>query len=312
MPITAHVYQLYVAATPEQVWMAITDSAWTSRYLYGASFAEPPARGRRYVMVTGADRQPAVDGLVQEMQPPAEGRPGRFVQSWHVLYDAALAEEPASRVEWTIEAAGEGLTRVRLVHGDLALSPLTWANVKDGWVWILNGMKSLLETGHPLPRVIDEPEESAAPEADWHRAQGVEANNSLWELFAKADRTDDDVEEMLRRAYAAAYHWQRAGGALPENEARADYMIAKALLYSGQPAAALRSADRCLAVCRDHDLTDFDLAYAYEARARALRALGREQEAAEAWAAARAVPIAEQEDRDIVDADFADYEALAR
>jgi hypothetical protein len=137
-----------------------------------------------------------------------------------VLYDAALAEEPPSRVEWTIEAAGDGLTRIRLVHGDLALSPLTWANVKDGWVWILNGMKSLLETGHPLPRVIDEPEESAAPEADWHRAQGVEANNSLWELFAKADRTDDDVEEMLRGAYAAAYHWQRASGAGPENEAR--------------------------------------------------------------------------------------------
>jgi uncharacterized protein YndB with AHSA1/START domain len=161
MPITAHVYQLYVAATPEQVWTAITDSAWTSRYLYGASFAEPPAQGRRYLMVTGADRQPAVDGVVQQMQPPAEGRPGRFVQTWHVLYDAALAEEPPSRVEWTIEAAGDGLTRIRLVHGDLALSPLTWANVKDGWVWILNGMKSLLETGHPLPRVIDEPEESA-------------------------------------------------------------------------------------------------------------------------------------------------------
>ena len=153
MPITAHVYQLYVAATPEQVWTAITDSAWTSRYLYGASFAEPPERGRRYLMLTGGDR-PAVDGVVEEMQRPRDGQPGRFVQTWHVLYDAALAEEPASRVEWTVEAAGEGLTRVRLVHGDLALSPLTWANVKDGWVWILNGMKSVLETGKQLPPVV--------------------------------------------------------------------------------------------------------------------------------------------------------------
>jgi uncharacterized protein YndB with AHSA1/START domain len=311
MPITAHVYQLYVAATPEQVWTAITDSAWTSRYLYGASFAEPPERGRRYLMLTGGDR-PAVDGVVEEMQPPADGQPGRFVQTWHVLYDAALAEEPAGRVEWTVEAAGEGLTRVRLVHGDLALSPLTWANVKDGWVWILNGMKSLLETGKQLPPVADDQDSAEAAEPDWHRAQGIEANNSLWELFDKADRTDANVEEMLRRAYAAAYHWQRAGGAGPQNEARADYMIAKALLFSGQPEAALRSADRCLAVCRDHGLTDFDLAYAHEARARALRALGREQEAAQAWAAATAVPIAEQDDRDIVAADFKDFEAVAR
>jgi uncharacterized protein YndB with AHSA1/START domain len=311
MPITAHVYQLYIAATPEQVWTAITDSAWTSRYFHKTSFAEPLERGRRYLMVIDGDR-PAVDGVVEELQPPADGRPGRLVQTWHVLYDAAQAEEPPSRVEWTVEAAGEGLTRVRLVHGDLALSPLTWANVKDGWVWILDGLKSLLETGRQLPPVVDDQDAAEAAEPDWHRAQGIEANNSLWELFAKADRTEDDIEEMLRRAYAAAYHWQRAGGAGPENEARGNYMIAKALLFSGQPEAALRSADRCLAVCRDHDLTDFDLAYAHEARARALRALGRESEAAKAWAAATAVPIADQEDRDILDGDFADYETVAR
>jgi uncharacterized protein YndB with AHSA1/START domain len=311
MPITAHVYQLYVAATPEQVWTAITDSAWTSRYLYGASFAEPPERGRQYLMLTAGDH-PAVDGVVEEMQPPAAGQPGRFVQTWHVLYDAALAEEPPGRVEWTIEAAGDGLTRVRLVHGDLALSPLTWANVKDGWVWILDGMKSLLESGKQLPPVTDDQDSADVAEPDWHRAQGIEANNSLWELFANADPSDDDVEEMLRRAYAAAYHWQRASGAGPQNEARADYMIAKALLFSGQPEAALRSANRCLAVCGEHGLTDFDLAYAHEARARALRALGREQEATEAWAAATAVPIAEQDDRDIVAADFKDFEPATR
>ena len=59
-------------------------------------------------------------------------------------------------MEWTVERAGEGLTRVRLVHGNLEQSPLTWQNVKDGWVWILNSMKTLLETGHPLPRVRDD------------------------------------------------------------------------------------------------------------------------------------------------------------
>ena len=58
-------------------------------------------------------------------------------------------------MEWTVENVGEGLTRVRLVHGNLDQSPLTWENVKDGWVWILDGMKTLLETGHPLPRVRD-------------------------------------------------------------------------------------------------------------------------------------------------------------
>jgi uncharacterized protein YndB with AHSA1/START domain len=307
MPITAHVYQIYIAATPDQVWSAITESEWTRQYLHGTSFVEPPAPGSPYRTVT-RDGRPAIDGVIEEMQRPAKGRSGRFVQTWHILYDAAMAEEPPGRVEWTIEPAGDGLTRVRLVHGDLARSPLTWANVKNGWVWILDSMKSLLETGRPLPRVsvVNEPTEEVT-DADWHRAQAVEANNSVWELFDKPSRSEVDQEEMIRRAYAAAYHWQRARNATPENAARADYMIAKALLLSGQPLAALRSAERCLATCVKHGLTDFDLAYAQEARARALRALGREAEAAEAWAAATSIPIAGLQDREILQADFADY-----
>jgi hypothetical protein len=75
---------------------------------------------------------------------------------------------------------------------------------------------------------------------------------------------------MLRRAYAAAYHWRRAARSGPENEARASYLIAKALLRAGLPEASLRSADRCLGTCNEHKLVDFDLAYAHESRARAL------------------------------------------
>jgi hypothetical protein len=68
-----------------------------------------------------------------------------------VLYDAALAAEAPGRVEWTVERVGERLTRVRLVHGDLASSPLTWAHVEDGWVWVIDALKTLLETGRTLP-----------------------------------------------------------------------------------------------------------------------------------------------------------------
>ena len=147
---TAHVYQIYIAATPEEVWRAITDSDWTRKYFHHTSFVEPPVAGVAYRTVS-MDGRDAVEGTIEEMTPPTPGRPGRFVQTWHVLYDAALAAEPPGRVEWTIEGVGEGLTRVRLVHGDLAHSPLTWAHVKDGWVWIIDALKTLLETGRPLP-----------------------------------------------------------------------------------------------------------------------------------------------------------------
>jgi uncharacterized protein YndB with AHSA1/START domain len=154
MSLPAHVYQIYIAATPEQVWAAITESEWTKRYFHATEFIEPPQLGKPYLTVV--DGRAAVDGMIEEMQPPAGKRAGRFVHTWHTRYDAELEHEPPSRVEWTVESAGEGLTRLRLVHDNLEQSPLTWENVKDGWVWILDNMKTLLETGHALPRVRDD------------------------------------------------------------------------------------------------------------------------------------------------------------
>ncbi len=122
MSITAHVYQIHIAADAATVWLAITQSEWTREYFHGTTYAEGPAPGARYRTVT-ADGGDAIDGIVEEMTPPAAGVPGRFVQTWHVLYDAAMAQEPPSRVEWTVEQVGDGLTRVRLVHGDLAAQP---------------------------------------------------------------------------------------------------------------------------------------------------------------------------------------------
>lgn len=304
MAITTHVYQIYIASDADRVWTAITDSDWTRRYFHSTSFVEPPRAGQPYRTV-GANGADAVEGQVEEMTPPTGSDPGRFVQTWRVLYDAELAAEPPSRVEWTIEQVGEGLTRVRLVHGDLAASPLTWANVKDGWVFILDGLKTVLETGHSLPPVTAEATAPQPPAADWHRRQGVEANNSVWDLLT-ADRSPEEDEELLRRAYAAAYHWQRTPSAGPANEARAAYMISRALVATGQPERGLVSAEQCLALCDGHGIADFDLAYAHEARARALAALGRPDEAAAAMAAARAVPIHDPEDLAVVEKDFAD------
>ena len=309
MSLTAHVYQIHINADADQVWAAITQSEWKKRYFHGTSYAEGPTPGARYRTVK-ADGSDAVDGVVEEMTPPADGAAGRFVQTWHVLYDAELAEEPPSRVEWTVEQVGEQLTRVRLVHGGLAFSPLTWANVKDGWVWVLDALKTVLETGRTLPRVTLEPEGSPTPtEADWHRRQGVEASNQAFDLLAaERDRAAD--EELLRVAYAASYHWARAEGSAPAHAVRADYLVSRALTATGQPERGLLSAERVLAGCREHGLADYDLAYAHEARARALHALGRPEAAAAAWSAARAVEVRDPEDRAIVEADFADLQPV--
>jgi hypothetical protein len=148
-------------------------------------------------------------------------------------------------------------------------------------------LKSLLETGAPLPpETIDRPEASQDPEGDWHRSQGITCNNSIWGLLA-AEPSDERDEELLRAAYASAFHWARAARRTPVNGVRADYMLGKAHLAAGLAERALHYAERTMAGCVEHGLIDFDLAYARDQRSgprcarshrRVTRSVGRRQE----------------------------------
>ena len=321
--MTPHIYQVFIRATPQQVWQAITDPTFTHRYFHGIAFTSTlePGSAFRHLAPTDPNNPTdstnptdptdpnnptdpqtvvAVDGTIEVADPPH-----RLVHTWHALYDPAMADEPHSRVEWLIDQAGPGLTRLRVEHSDLAFSPNTWQGVRDGWVWILDGLKTLLETGAPLP---DQTVQFAVPSddvaADWHRAQGIECNNGCWEMI-EADRNAANDEELLRRAYASAYHWQRAARRTPTNEVRALWMLAKAHLIVGGVQQSLHYANACMALTVAEGLADFDLAYAHECLARALRASGDHDRAALEWAAAKAVSVADPQDRAIVDADLA-------
>ncbi len=279
MAVTRHIYQIYLRATPEEVWCAITDPEWVARVFGHLKIASN-------IEISEA--------------------PTRLVQTWQVLSDAGAASEQPSRVEWQITEAGDGLTRLRLEHGDLAFSPITWSIANDDWPWTLSNLKSVLETGKSLPR-RPQALDTKAPDAEgeWHRAQAVVCNNTTKEVLA-AEPTADNIEEMLRRAYAAAYHWQRAARRIPANEARARWMLSKVHLASGRAEVALEYADGCLRQCEQHGLEDWDLAYAHDARARALHHLGRKEESDVAAARALSVVIADPEDLAIVEESFAE------
>jgi uncharacterized protein YndB with AHSA1/START domain len=293
------VYEIFVHAPLERVWDALLDPEFTRQYFHGTTFVSDFRPGSRYRNVLPGDRD-AVEGVIEEIDPPH-----RLVMTWHVLYDAALAAEPPGRVEWRLASANDdgSVTRVTLLHGDLALSPLTWEHVRLGWVEILDGFKTLIETGRPMPIVDTDEAHRTADEIEgtWHRSQAITANNSVWELL---DSDSPAPTELLGRAYAASYHWARASGRGPENAARAAWLLSRCHVVLGNGALALHHADECAAVVAAADLRDFDLGYAHEARARALAALGRNDEAAAELAAARAVEVADDEDRKIFVSDL--------
>lgn len=152
-----------------------------------------------------------------------------------------------------------------------------------------------------------EPTTEDTAEADAHRGQAVAANNSTWELLDGRSHTPQEADDLLGRAYAAAYHWARATGRTPVNATRASWLISRAHAVLGHGDLALHHAQRCFAHLDEAgaDAADFDHAYAHEAKARALACLGRADEARIERSHAAAVAIAGDEDRKILDGDLA-------
>ena len=305
MAATVHLYEIFIRAPRETVWKALTDPEITVRYFHHTRLESSFRPGEAYRYVLDRDDADAVDGTIETFDPPH-----RLVMTWHVLYDAEMAAEPPSRVEWTLTPANDDgtVTRVTLRHGDLALSPRTWANVRLGWVAVIDGLKTVLETGESLPDVDAEPGEldPGEVEGNWHRAQAITANNSVWELLDDRVHSADEADDLLQRAYAAAYHWRRATGSTAVNQARASWLLARSHAVLGHGEIALHHADQCARYTLESgDLAeDFDHGYAYEARARALACLGRTAEAHEAYRRAMAVRVADEQDRSIFEGDL--------
>lgn len=100
-----------------------------------------------------------------------------------------------------------------------------------------------------------------------HKKLGIELFNQTWDLIDKENKNQQEIDRMIHAAHASRYHWEFAGG--PVNIARGEWQISRvyALLKRAEP--CFYHAERCLQVTLDNDLKDFDLAFAYEAMARA-------------------------------------------
>jgi uncharacterized protein YndB with AHSA1/START domain len=142
---TDQVYAVFVRATPEQLWDAITKPEFTTKYFYGTAVDSTFEVGSPYRSLSGDGSQAIVDGEILESDPPRLLR-----HTWRTLWDEAAAGEPASRVTWEIEAQEDGTTKLTVVHDQLEASPVTAAGVAGGWAYVLSGLKTLLETGEPL------------------------------------------------------------------------------------------------------------------------------------------------------------------
>ena len=156
--VTTQVSRVYIKASPEAIWDAITDPEWNERYGYPGRSEYDLRPGGAFRAVAPPDAvamgmpEIVADGEVVEADPPR-----RLVQTWRFLYEP-LVSEGFTRLTWDIEEDDGGVTRLTVTH-ELENAPMTAEQVASvarifegggGWTMILSDLKSLLETGSPM------------------------------------------------------------------------------------------------------------------------------------------------------------------
>jgi len=165
--VITQVYRVYIKATPQAIWDAITKPEWVAKYGYGGTCEYDLGPGGAYRAFPSDDMRKAsaemgfpcpdviVDGEVVEAEPPH-----KLVQTWRMLMDPEAAAEGFTRLTYEIQeiqGAGTKLTVTHELGNAMKLARMTSGAMEDagegaggGWSWVLSDLKSLLETGNPL------------------------------------------------------------------------------------------------------------------------------------------------------------------
>jgi uncharacterized protein YndB with AHSA1/START domain len=143
---TTQVYQVFIAASPQAIWDAITKPEFTVRYFHGSAVDTELEVGGRFHFLNPDRTGLWGDGVVLESDPPR-----RLAITWHALWDDEISAEQPSRVIWEIEPRDEGPCLVTVTHDRLEGAPKTAEMVSGaGWMFVLSGLKTLLETGEAM------------------------------------------------------------------------------------------------------------------------------------------------------------------
>ena len=158
---STQVYRIFIRATPQAIWDAITRPEWTQRWGYGLRDEydlRPGGEYRGYAnegMIATGMSGVIVDGEVIEADPPR-----KLVITWRMAIDPTLRSEGFTRLTYEIEEGRDGVSRLSVIH-DVTGKPGYAAMISGdkqgpganaGWTWILSDLKTMLESGAAMAR----------------------------------------------------------------------------------------------------------------------------------------------------------------
>jgi uncharacterized protein YndB with AHSA1/START domain len=150
-----HVHQIYIRASAQDIWDAITSPEWNGRYGYQAVSEYELRPGGKYRALSNAQMRSfglpevIIDGEVIEVKPPM-----KLVQTYRWLFNDQHKAEGFTRLTFEITQSHTGFCLLTVTHevtGAPMMSAATQSTFNEmgggGWNWILSDLKSLLETG---------------------------------------------------------------------------------------------------------------------------------------------------------------------
>ena len=158
MDTPSFVYTTFIKTTPERLWQGLTDPAFTARY-WNITFESDWTPG---APMTWVQRGVTVAGDGQHV---VEADPyTRLAYTWHSFTPewaqavgideerrARLAGERRSKVTFEIEDLDGEQVKLTVIHDDLEPGGLLAGMISGGWPRVVANLKTLLETGEPLP-----------------------------------------------------------------------------------------------------------------------------------------------------------------
>ena len=139
-----HVFEIIIRESPETLWKAITDGEITQKYYFHT-------RVESTWVVNSSIHYYEQDGALSAGGDILEIKPGSYLKTTYKPVWLGADSTP-SAVSWEIQSLKPALTLLTLTHSEV--DDKTFEQMHSGWVYILSNLKSVLETGEPLPELF--------------------------------------------------------------------------------------------------------------------------------------------------------------
>ncbi|MDJ0458060.1 SRPBCC domain-containing protein [Arthrobacter sp. NQ7] len=140
----SHSYSVFIRATPQQVWEALTDPDLTVQYNFGSAAKSDWRTGSHYAMTSADGSSVMYDGRVL-----LSNEPRQLVQTVNIKFDRAHIGHKEMTISWDIEQFGE-TCQVTISHRGPDSEAQLFEVLTSHCPNLMSGLKTLLETGKPL------------------------------------------------------------------------------------------------------------------------------------------------------------------